>query len=270
MSCNMQLFLRYSVFAVLDPNCVDVTLMLAEIWKLVLSGEDLPMAAGAWYWSAIPQMPLATPINSPIRTSICVVAKRGTTSICGWLEVGLFVLNLSQEVRLLRIYLATHLRKIKKQQTASKGGWIFWATGGKWGRPGAPQPSAEPPTPYSANPKISAFFNLASASSRSTYCKNTMPQDQLSAAQEKHKGICTLLRSLRNLHTSSFWEWVAASTTIILKSLLRSWGLILKEFRNLLPSFICISVDYAAKLVHTRCALSSTFIWKKRKTAKIV
>jgi hypothetical protein len=52
------------------------------------------------------------------------------------------------------------------------GGGYFGAEGGKWGRrPGAPlqhrQPSADPPTPDSTNPKISAFFNVTYTSSRS-------------------------------------------------------------------------------------------------------
>jgi len=39
--------------------------------------------------------------------------------------------------------------------------------------------------------------------------------------------------------TPSFWEWVASSTTITRWSLLRrSWVLILKELRNLLPNFM--------------------------------
>jgi len=59
--------------------------------------------------------------------------------------------------------------------------------------------------------------------------------------------------------TTSFWEWVALSTTITRWSLLRSWFLILKELRNLLPSFMFI-LSMTRKLVHTRCALSSTII----------
>ena len=40
--------------------------------------------------------------------------------------------------------------------------------------------------------------------------------------------------------TPSFWKWVALSTTIARWSFLRSWILILKELRKLLPSFMFI------------------------------
>jgi len=73
------------------------------------------------------------------------------------------------------------------------------------------------------------------------YCEDTIQQDQLSATQEQHKGLCSVLQEPPLLpSTPSFWEWVAPSTTITRWSLLRSWVLILKEVRNLLPSFMFI------------------------------
>ena len=40
--------------------------------------------------------------------------------------------------------------------------------------------------------------------------------------------------------TPSLWKWMALSTTVTRWSLLRSWVLILKDLRNLLPSFMFI------------------------------
>jgi len=53
----------------------------------------------------------------------------------------------------------------------------------------------------------------------------------------------------------------APSTTPTPWSLSRNWVLILKELRSLPPSSMCtLSVNFAAKLVHTSRALSSTVI----------
>jgi hypothetical protein len=92
-------------------------------------------------------------------------------------------------------------------------------------------------------------------------CEDTRPHNQLSAAQEQHKGLCSILqRASVTLHTILLGVG-ALSTTITCWGLLMSWVLILKELRNLLPSFMFTrSVNYASKLVHTRRALSSTII----------
>ena len=72
------------------------------------------------------------------------------------------------------------------------------------------------------------------------YCEDTRPQNQLSAAQEQQKGLCSILQGASvSLHTI-LWEWVALSTTIIHWSLLRSWVLNIKGLRNSLPSFMFI------------------------------
>ena len=61
------------------------------------------------------------------------------------------------------------------------------------------------------------------------------------------------------LSTSSFWVWAALSTTPTLWSLSKNWVSIFKELWSLPPSSMC-TVNFAAKLVHTRRALSSTII----------
>jgi hypothetical protein len=76
--------------------------------------------------------------------------------------------------------------------------------GGNWGGLGAPQqhhqPLADPPSPDSTDPKISAFYNVTFTSSISRTVRtldrrlDTRPQNQLSAAQEQHKGLCSILQ----------------------------------------------------------------------------
>ena len=67
--------------------------------------------------------------------------------------------------------------------------------------------------------------------------------------------------------TPYYWKWVAPSTTIPHWSLIRSWFMTLKELWSLLPAKLHIqNVNYAAKLVQTRRALSSTIISSNLKT----
>ena len=63
------------------------------------------------------------------------------------------------------------------------------------------------------------------------------------------------------LSTSSFWVWVAPSTTLTLWSLSRNCQRVLiLRVKKLASKLHMHSVDFAAKLVHTRRALSSTVI----------
>ena len=72
------------------------------------------------------------------------------------------------------------------------------------------------------------------------YCEDTGPQNLLNTAQEQPNASTPSSKEPPLPSTPSFWEWVAPSTTITRWSLLRSWVLILKELRNLLPSFMFI------------------------------
>jgi hypothetical protein len=52
------------------------------------------------------------------------------------------------------------------------------------------QPLADLPFLDSTDPKISAFFNVTSISNIEIKdCEDTRPQNQLSTAQEQHKGL---------------------------------------------------------------------------------
>ena len=74
------------------------------------------------------------------------------------------------------------------------------------------------------------------------YCEDTRPQNwyHLSTAQEQQKTSAPSFKEPPLPSTPSFWEWAAPSTIIIRWSLMKSWVLILKELRNLLPSFMFI------------------------------
>jgi hypothetical protein len=71
-----------------------------------------------------------------------------------------------------------------------EGGGFFVVAGGNWGRLRASQqyrqPLTDPPTPESTDPKISAFFKVASTLIGIKYCEDTRKQNQLSAVQEQH------------------------------------------------------------------------------------
>jgi len=69
---------------------------------------------------------------------------------------------------------------------------------------------------------------------------STSASFQLYSTDVSFWGLCSTLKEPPLLSTPSFWEWVAPSTTFTRWSLLRSWALILKELRNLLPSFMSI------------------------------
>ena len=77
------------------------------------------------------------------------------------------------------------------------------------------------------------------------YYEDTRPQNQLSTAQEQNstKASAPSFKEPMLPSTPSFWEWVAPSTTITCWSLLRSWVLIVKELRNLLPSFFMYNLS---------------------------
>ena len=92
------------------------------------------------------------------------------------------------------------------------------------------------------------------------YCEDTRPQNQLNAAKEQHKELCNIVQGASLLSTSSFWVWVAPSTTPTLWSPFKELGLDSQRVKKLASKLHVHSVNFAANLVHTRRALSSTVI----------
>ena len=129
-----------------------------------------------------------------------------------------------------------------------KWGEFLEVAGGNWGRPGAPQqhrqPLADPPSSDSTDPKISAFsVNGDIHLIEIKYCEDTQPLNRRNSwapCRNNTKASAPSPREPPLSSTPSFWEWVAPSTTITRWIGLRSWVLILRELRNLLPSFMFI------------------------------
>jgi len=137
---------------------------------------------------------------------------------------------------------------------AVKGGGFLGVAGGNWGRPGAPPAIGRSTYPRQHRPKISAFFNMAFTSSKSSTVRTQDLRTSWAPRRNNMKASAPSFEEPLLSSSPSFGEWVSLSTTITRQSLLRSRVLILKELRNLLPSFMFRSVNYAAKLVHTRRA----------------
>jgi len=146
-----------------------------------------------------------------------------------------------------------------------KGGGFLGVARGNWGIPGAllqhrQPPPTDPPSPDSTDPKISAFSQLDIHLIKIKYGEDTRPQNQLSAAQEQHKGLCSILQGASvALHTIL----LGVASTIYNNHTLEPFkelGLDSQRVRKLAFKLHVYSVKYAAKLIHTRRALSSTVI----------
>ena len=141
------------------------------------------------------------------------------------------------------------------------GAFLEVAVGDWWGL-GAPQqhrqPLADPPSPDSTDPKVSAFSNVTFTSSSTV---RTLDH-RISWAPHRNntKASAPSFQEPQLLSTPSFWEWVVLSTTITRWSLFKELGLNSQSAVKIASKFHVHSVNYADKLVHTRRALSSTFI----------
>jgi len=114
---------------------------------------------------------------------------------------------------------------------------------GERGRLGAPQqhrqPPVEPPTPDSTDLKTSAILGVTSTLSRSSTVRTPYLRTSWTPQRNSTKISATFSKEPPLLSTSSFWVWVAPSTTLTLWSLSRNWVLILKELRSLPLSSMC-------------------------------
>jgi len=96
--------------------------------------------------------------------------------------------------------------------------------------------------------------------SRSSTVKTLDLRTSWTPQRNSTKTFATFSKESPLLSTSSFWVWAAPSTTLTIWSLSRNWVSILKELKSLPPSSMCTPMNFAAKLVNTRRALSSTVI----------
>jgi len=92
------------------------------------------------------------------------------------------------------------------------------------------------------------------------YCEDIRPQNQLNAAKEQHKGLCNILQGASvTLHIILLGMGCTIYNTHTLKPF-KELGLDSQKAKKLVSKLHVHSLNFAAKLVHTRRALSSTVI----------
>jgi hypothetical protein len=91
------------------------------------------------------------------------------------------------------------------------------------------------------------------------YCEDTRPQNQLNAVKEQHKDLCNILQGASVALHIILLVWAAPSTTYNTHTLkpFKELGLDSQRVKKLAFKLHVHSVNLAAKLVHTRRALSS-------------
>jgi len=108
------------------------------------------------------------------------------------------------------------------------GEGFFGVAGGDWGRQGVPQQHrqqpADPPSPDSTDPKVSAFFKVTSTSSRSSKVRTLYLIISYVPCRNSTKTPATSFKEPPLPFTPPFWEWAAPSTTITRWSLIGSWS----------------------------------------------
>jgi len=143
-----------------------------------------------------------------------------------------------------------------------KGGGFIGVARGNCGSTSAAPPVATSRSTFSKQhrPKDLSILQSDIHLIEIKYCEDTRPQNQLRAAQEQHKGLCSILHGASvTLHTIL----LEVGGTIYNKHTLELFpelGLDSERVKKLASKLHVHSVNYAAKLVHTRRALSSTII----------
>ena len=147
-------------------------------------------------------------------------------------------------------WLLPSLQKHKKQQT-NVGGWALRRGKGQL-REAWPQqhrqPLVQPPTPDSTDLKTLTKLGVTSTSLRSS--------SQLNAAKEQQKDLCNILqRASVTLHIILLGVGGTIYNTHNLKPF-KELGLDSQRVKKLASKLHVHSMNFATKLVHTRCALS--------------
>jgi len=100
---------------------------------------------------------------------------------------------------------------------------------------------------------------VTSTLSRSSTVRTPDLRTSWTPQRNSTKTFATFSKEPLLLFTSSFWVWAVPSTTLTLWSLSKNWVSVLRV-KKLASKLHVHSVNFAAKLVHTRRALSSTVI----------
>ena len=114
-------------------------------------------------------------------------------------------------------WLFPSLQEQKTNRLAMKGGWVLKS--GRGQLRGTRSTSAAPPAisrstfPRQHRPKDISILQRDIHLIEVKYCEDTRPQNQLCAAQEQHKGLCTILQGASVILHTILWEWVVPCTT---------------------------------------------------------
>ena len=154
--------------------------------------------------------------------------------------------------------LVTPIAAITQKQQTNVGGWVLRSAGDNRGRLGASrqhrQPPVEPPTPDSTDPKTSANIGVTSTSSRSSTVRTPDLRTSWAPRRDCTNAPAPSFKKPLIPSIPSFWDWwhyLQHSHSEAFQGS-GSWELASKLHVH--------SVNFAAKLVHTRRALSSTVI----------
>ena len=114
--------------------------------------------------------------------------------------------------------------------------------------------------PFHPDLKTSTKLSATSTSSKSSTVRTPDLRTSWTPQKNSTKISATFSKEPPLLSTSSFWVWVAPSTTLTLWSLTKELGFDSQRVKKLASKLHVHSVNFAAKLVHTKRALSSTTI----------
>ena len=173
--------------------------------------------------------------------------------------------------------------KTRKQQTTA-GGWVLRSGRGQLRETGS-TPAAPPATSRATNARQHRPKDLNKTRRdihlvEIKYCEDTRPQNQLKGtakdekkeeqlkgtAKEQHKDLCNILPGASvTLHIILLGVGGTIYNTHIIRPLNDS-GLDSQRAKKLASKLHLRSVNCAAKLVHTRCALSSTIFNSRQET----
>jgi len=161
------------------------------------------------------------------------------------------------------IYRVLAAAKTQKQQT-NVGEWVLRSGRGQLRETGS-TPAAPPATSTATNPRQRRPQDLNKTQRNIhlveiKYCEDTRPQNQLNAAKEQHKDLCIILQGASiTLHIILLGVGGTIYNTHTLKPF-KELGLDSQRVKKLASKLHVHSVNSAAKLVHTRRALSNTVI----------
>jgi len=153
--------------------------------------------------------------------------------------------------------------KTQRPQT-NVGGWVLRSGRGQLRETGSTS-AAPPATSRATNPRQHRPIDLSKSRHdihlvEINYCEDTKPQNQLNATKEQHKDLCNTLQGASvTLHIILLGVGGTIYNTHTLKPF-KELGLYFLRVRKLASKLHVHSVNFAAKLVHTRRALSSTII----------